>query len=79
MTFTKTISIKPGDEVKISLPAGYSVEGKVISAFHWGERDGWYIELNKYLNTERNRNLDLTQTSYGYWKQGRDGGTVEKL
>lgn len=41
-----------------------NIDGKVISADHYGPRDGWYIELLK-------RDGD-----YRYWKQGQDGGTL---
>lgn len=43
---------------------GMKVEGTVLSANHWGESEGWYIEM-----------ID-TDGMYRYWKQGEDGGEL---
>jgi hypothetical protein len=57
--------IKTGDKVTI-MAQGMIITGIVLTAHYYGERDGWFIEIN--------------QDNYGYryWKQGSDGGTVEK-
>ncbi len=60
------LDIGKGDKVRIR-SQGHTVTGTVKTASNWGGRDGWYIELHD----ENGR--------YHYWKQGPDGGTVEKL
>lgn len=78
MTYTKDFDLYPGDRIRVTMPAQYPfpagwAEGKVIDAYFYGEDNGWYIEFEKD---------DVSygwQTGYGYWKQGVDGGTVEKL
>ena len=77
--FKKEFDLVPEDKIRItiptasgSFPAGWS-EGRVISANFYGERDGWYIESDKYKVSPG------WQTGYGYWKQGYDGGYVEKI
>ena len=77
-TFTKDFDLVPGDRLRITMPAqepfpaGWA-EGIVLDAHFYGETDGWYIEFEK-------DNVSLGwQTGYGYWKQGIDGGTVEKM
>jgi len=71
------MDIKKGDRVRITMPAqepwpaGWS-EGTVLSAKHY-EDSGWLIELEK---DKVSPGWDL---GYGYWKQGQDGGTIEKL
>lgn len=77
--FVKTFDLKTDDKIRLTLPDGYQVAGKVISADHWGNRDGWYIEIRKDLLTEKNRASNFIQSDYGYWKEGCDGGRVEKL
>jgi hypothetical protein len=42
-------------------------EFNVKTAIHYGKTDGWYIETFRDDGT------------YGYWKQGIDGGTIEKV
>lgn len=76
--YVKEFDLIKGNRVRISLPDGYSAEGVVISAEFY-DRDGWYIELDKDLSTEKNRPSYLRTSSYGYYKQGSDGGKVEKL
>lgn len=56
-------TLKEGTIIAIK-SQGLTVKGKVISAEHWGERDGWYIEM---IDTDGN---------YRYWKQGQDGGEL---
>ena len=74
--FPKTFDLQKGDKIRITV--GHKVfEGIVISAAHWGIRDGWYIEFTH--TTDRFLNRGNTVGAYGYWKQGCDGGTVEKL
>lgn len=76
--FIKEFELSPGDRVKITMPAqdpfpaGWA-EGEVIKANFYGERDGWFIEFTK------DKVSPGWQTGYGYWKQGIDKGTVEKL
>lgn len=76
-TFTKDFDLYPGDKVRITMPAqepfpaGWA-KGYVINA-NFYNTDGWYIEFEKEVVSPG------WQTGYGYWKQGQDGGTVEKL
>lgn len=77
--FKKEFELIPGDKIRItiptasgSFPAGWG-EGSVISAKFYGENEGWYIELDKHNVSPG------WQTGYGYWKQGDDGGYVEKI
>jgi len=77
--FKKEFDLVPEDKIRItiptasgSFPAGWS-EGRVISAKFYGEDDGWYIELDNYKVSPG------WQAGYGYWKQGYDGGYVEKI
>lgn len=77
--FKKEFELVPGDKIRITIPtasdpfpAGWG-EGSVISAKFYGEDEGWYIELDKYNVSPG------WQTGYGYWKQGYDGGYVEKI
>ena len=76
--FIKEFELVPGDRVRLTMPASEPfpagwAEGKVLTAKHYGERDGWYIEL------EKDKVSPGWQKGYGYWKQGVDRGTVEKL
>jgi len=76
--FIKEFELVPGDRVRLTMPASEPfpagcAEGVVLTAKHYGERDGWYIELNK------DKVSPGWQSGYGYWKQGTDGGSVEKL
>jgi hypothetical protein len=79
--------IKKGDRVRITIPGHFnhgfyvgpgSCEGTVLSADNWNsggtKPDNWYIELEKDKASGYG-----WRTGYGYWKQGEDGGTVEKL
>lgn len=75
--YTKTFELSPKDRIRIAVN-NYTVEGEVISA-NFYDRDGWYVEINKDLSTERNRPLHLSASNYGYWKQGQDGGKIEKI
>jgi hypothetical protein len=82
------VDIRKGDRVRITIPkAGHGIfdsfgagwgEGVVLSAHNaqWdtNKPPNWYIELEKDKVEGRN-----WTTGYGYWKQGQDGGTVEKL
>ena len=78
MTYTKDFDLYHDDRVRITMPAqepfpaGWA-EGKVINANFYGEEEGWYIEFYK------ERTSTGWDTGYGYWKQGVDLGTVEKL
>ncbi|MCA9977674.1 MAG: hypothetical protein KC413_18070 [Anaerolineales bacterium] len=66
----KKLKIKKGDRVKINA-MGITVEGVVDSANNydqWGTKpDCWYIELTSDSGKSH------------YWKQDRDGGSVELL
>ena len=77
--FVKEFDLAKDERIRIEDRDGYSIEGTVLTANFWGENDGWYIELTKDLATEKNRPGRLSQTSYGYFKQSRDGGKVTKL
>lgn len=57
------LKIQKGDTIKIK-SQGTTAEGTVLSADYYGERDGWYIEL---------------EAPYRYWKQGFDGGYVVEV
>lgn len=64
--------IKKGDHIAIHRdknnyyrPNSTPLEGKVLSANHYGINDGWFIECT---------NPD--GTGYYYWKQGSDGGML---
>lgn len=64
--FYKAFELAPGDRIAITT-GGDRFVGVVLTAEHWGARDGWFIEIDKDFG------------GYGYWKQGCDGGVVEKL
>jgi len=78
--YTKTFDLIPGDRIRITIPGqdpwtkGWG-EGIVITANFWDSETGWYITLNKD-KVDPNSNWEL---GYGYWKQGVDGGKVEKI
>ncbi len=77
MQYTKEFNLLAGDRVLITSGPVYPfsegwAKGSVISAAFY-ETDGWYIEFDK------DEVSPGWQTGYGYWKQGTDGGTVEKL
>lgn len=78
--YTKTFDLIPGDRVRITMSredpftAGWA-EGVILTAHFWGPEDGWFIEFTKDKIDPRS-NWEL---GYGYWKQGVDGGKVEKL
>lgn len=57
-----------GSRVRITVN-GASYTGTVLSAINYGNADkpDWYIEFTEDHN------------GYAYWKQGCDGGTVEKV
>ncbi|MHC4302681.1 MAG: hypothetical protein ACYS7Y_35930 [Planctomycetota bacterium] len=66
------MNIVPGDYVKITLPDGWRCAGIVLSAHNCKDKSGvsnWYIELDAIAGGI---------TGYTYWKQGTDGGTIEK-
>lgn len=63
--YDNKLKIKKGDSVTIKVQ-GIKVTGEVLSADHWGEKDGWYIEMT-------NANVS---GGYSYWKQGQDGGEI---
>jgi len=73
--YSKDIYLEKGDKVRITIPSGdwpgWAI-GTVITA-SWYEDAGWLIEFDK---TEVSPGWQL---GYGYYKQGDDGGTVEKL
>jgi len=76
--FIKEFELVPGDRVRLTMPASEPfpagwAEGIVLTAKHYGEGDGWYIEL------EKDKVSPGWQKGYGYWKQGIDGGTVVKV
>lgn len=56
--------------MKVTLPSGRVLIGKVISSEFYGDRDGWYIEF-------RNSHGVGNGMNYAYWKQGKDGGSVQ--
>ena len=58
-------NVKVGDKVKCQGITRTIKE--IISAFNYGEEDGWYIE---FIAKETGR--------YCYWKQGCDGGELLK-
>lgn len=62
------VEIKKGDTVSIRA-RGITVTGTVLSANHWGDDGGWYIELD-------DANVP---GGYSYYKQGQDGGNVVKV
>lgn len=70
------MDIQKGDRVRITMPAqgpfpaGWA-EGAVLTARK--DPEGWFIELSK------DKVSPGWELGYGYWKQGNDGGTVEKL
>lgn len=55
-----------GDRIRINCK-GSVCTGTVTQADNWGRRSGWYIQ---FVHGDGRP---------GYWKQGVDGGTVEKL
>jgi hypothetical protein len=59
--------IQHGDRIKITPYRGVAITGTVRTAVNYGGRDGWYIEMTR------------DGGGYLYWKQGPDGGTVEKV
>lgn len=59
-----TGKLKKGDRILIE---NALFEGTVIDARHWGDKDGWYIELN------------ADGYGYMYYKQRYDEGIVRKL
>jgi hypothetical protein len=65
---TEPLRIEKGDKVEIHCH-GEVVQGLVISAVNWGSvgHDDWYIEYR------------ILDGGCGYWKQGVDGGRVEKI
>ena len=67
------MEITKGESVKITLKNGWWCSGTVLSASNQafsGQPDNWYIEIDA-----DNGNI----AGYTYWKQGPDGGTVEKI
>lgn len=73
--FTKDFELKPGDHIAL-YAQGLKFTGKVLTAHHYGKRDGWYIEFTHTSSPYFNRDI---AGHYGYWKQAQDGGRVEKL
>ena len=59
-------TIFKGDIVHIK-SQGVTRTGKVLSADYDSHRGNYYLEI------------DSTEAGYCYWKQGQDGGTVEKV
>jgi len=70
-TYTKDFDLHRGDIVEFHQPGGCWGVGVVRSADFWTPETGWYIELD----------VDEGNVGYGYyqWKQGVEGGTVEKI
>ncbi len=64
--FVQDANIRRGDRVEIDTD-GTVLRGVVRTAAHYGDRDGWYVELTP------------DGGGYAYWKQGYDGGTIRKL
>jgi hypothetical protein len=69
------MKLKKGDKIRITgafRRAATVIEGTVISWSDFGDDNGpnWYIEL---------RPTNIKGSNYLYWKQGIDGGTVEKI
>ncbi len=60
--------INKDDQVEIAAQ-GIIVRGTVLTAQWYGERDGWYIEMD-HANVPG---------GYSYWKQGYDGGRINKV
>lgn len=58
-----------GDTIRIKLPSGRELIGNILSVNHY-ERDGWYIELSNPKGVGNG-------STYAYWKQGSDGGTID--
>lgn len=63
--FTKDFDLTTGDRIAITV-SGRTYTGAVLTAYFWGEHDGWYVEFT-------------TADHYSYWKQGVDGGTIAKV
>jgi hypothetical protein len=56
---------------------GTLIYGTVLTAANWGRADkpNWYIEYT--IDEKRSMRPSNFVGSYGYWKQGEDGGAVE--
>lgn len=61
--FEKKFDIKNGDTITIE-SQGIKATGEVFFAQHWGEEDGWHIEMMDNTGVFRN------------WKQSIDGGQI---
>lgn len=66
------IVLNPGDRIAIHA-RGRRYTGIVQTAENWGRSDGWYIQFTHDAESAGNRGEP------GYWKQGCDGGIVEKV
>ena len=74
--FTKDFDLVKGDKIKVTAQ-GCEIFGTVLTAYFWGKKDGWYIEY--MIDEQASFRPSRFSGNYGYWKQGCDGGTVEKI
>jgi hypothetical protein len=64
----KGVTVKVGDRITVQAQ-GIAVTGTVVTADHYGEEDGWYIQM-----TDAN-----VPGGFSYWKQGFDGGRITHI
>lgn len=68
--------LPPGTKIIIRTPRA-EMHGSVIHADNWGRegQDNWYIEFN--IDVDKSIRGHNYSGTYGYWKQGCDGGELE--